>query len=71
MVDTGADENNIFWYVDQIQIADIHHQAHGYFGLLVIGNVVNQFLTNPLVVSDLKNLANYGQEVQNFYEIVR
>ena len=61
MVDTGAGSKNIFWEVDQIQIADIYHQAHGYFGLICIRNVVNKVLTNPLVVSALQNLANNAQ----------
>ena len=51
MVQTGADENNIFRVVYQIQLEDIHHQSHGYFGLIRIGNVVST-LPNPLVVSD-------------------
>ena len=29
MVDTGADEKSIFRQVEQIQIADMHHQEHG------------------------------------------
>ena len=36
-----------------------------------IGNVGNNVLTNTLVVSDLLNLSNNTQEVQNFYETVR
>ena len=51
MVDTGAGVNNIFRWVEKIHIADIHHQAHAYFGLIGIGNVGNQVLTNPLVIS--------------------
>ena len=57
---------NIFRQGEQIQISDIHHQAHGYFGLLGIGNVVN-ILPDPLVVSSLRNLSNNTQEVQNLY----
>ena len=30
MVDTGAGSNNSFGQVDQIQISDMHHQAHEY-----------------------------------------
>ena len=44
----------------------MYHQAHVSFGLIGIGNVVNQVLTKPLVVSALQNLANNAQEVQNF-----
>ena len=54
MLETDAGANNIFRQVEQIQIADMHHQAHGYFGLLGIGNVGNNALPNPLVVSALK-----------------
>ena len=58
MVDTGACPNNVFRQVEKIQISDMHHQAHGYLGLLGIGNVGNQFLPKPLVVSSLQNLSN-------------
>ena len=44
----------------------MHHQAHGYFGLLGIGNIGNKVLSNPLVVSALQNFSNNLQEVQNF-----
>ena len=50
MVDTDEGPMHIFWKVEQIQIADMHHQAHAYFGLKGIVNVGNQVLTNPLVV---------------------
>ena len=43
MVVTSAYANNIFRKVEKIQIADMHHQAFGYFGLQEIGNV-NQVL---------------------------
>ena len=57
MLDTGAGAKKIFRKVEQIDIADIHHQAHGYFGLLVIGNVGNQVLPNPLVIPDLQKIS--------------
>ena len=69
MVETCADANNIFNQKYQIQISYTHHRAHGYFGLKGIGNVVN-VLPNPLVVTDLLNLATSAQEVQNFYDMV-
>ena len=49
----------------------MHHKEHRYFGLLGIGNVVNQLLPNPLVVSYLQNLDGSAQGVQNFYDRVR
>ena len=57
MVDTGAGAKNIFFQLEQIQISDMHHQEYVYYGLLVIHNVVNQVLPNPLWVSDIQNLA--------------
>ena len=51
MVDTGTGAKNLFRQVDQIQIADMHHQAHGYFGLIGLGNVGNKVLPNPLILS--------------------
>ena len=53
MVYTGAVSDNIFQQAEQIQIADMHHQAHRYFGLLGIGNIEKKFLPNHLIVSDL------------------
>ena len=50
MVDTGAGASKIFWQVDQIHIEDMKHQSQGYFGMLGIGNVRNNFLPNHLVV---------------------
>ena len=47
------------------------HQAHGYFGLLGIGNVENNVLANPLVVSALQKLAGSSQEVPNFCRRLR
>ena len=38
--------------------------------MIHIGNVGNQVLPNPLVVSDLQNLPNNAQEVQNVYNRV-
>ena len=55
MVEIGAGTNNIFRQVEHIQLSDTHHQAHGYFVLMGIVNVVN-ILPNTLVVSDLLNL---------------
>ena len=49
MVDTCEGAKNIFRPVDQINLVDIHHRAHRYFGLTGIGNVENRFLPNPLV----------------------
>ena len=71
MVDTDASTKNIFRQVEQIQIADMHHQGHGYFGLLDIGNFGNQVLPNPLVVSDLQNPEKNAQDLQNLYDRVR
>ena len=48
----------------------MNHQSHGYFGLLVIGNVGNQVLPNPLEVSDLQNLSGSIQEGKKFYDRV-
>ena len=61
MVDAGKCSKNIFIQVEQIQIVDMHHQAHGYFVLLGIGIVKIQFLPNPLEVSDIKPFANNVQ----------
>ena len=70
MVETGVGAKNIFRQVDQIQISDMQHQEHGYFGLLGIGNVGNNFPPTPLVVSAIKKLAISAQELQNFYDMV-
>ena len=40
------------------------------FGMIDIGNVGNKVNPNPLVVSDLQNLPNNAQEVQNVYNRV-
>ena len=50
MVDNGTSEENILWQVYKIQISDMLHQSHECSGLIGVGNVVNQVLTNPLVV---------------------
>ena len=70
MVQTGADADNIFRQIYQIQLADIHRQAHRYFGLLGIVNLVNT-LSNTLIVQALLNLAISAQEVKCFYDKVR
>ena len=66
MLYTGEYAKDIFREVEQIQISDIHHQAHGYFRMLGIGNVVNQVISNPLVVSAIQKLDSNVQEVQMF-----
>ena len=66
MVQTGAGEKNIFSMVEKIQLADIRHQAHGYFGLIGIGNVINP-LRNTLVLLAIKNLATNNQKETNFH----
>ena len=71
LVDTGSGKNKIFWRVYHIQIAYMHHETHGYFRLIGIGNLGNQILPNPFGVLALQNLDNYPQEVQNFYDRVR
>ena len=68
MLENDVGENNIFRQVEQIQIADMYHQAHGYFRLLGIGNVGNNVLPNPLVVSALKKLAGSAQQVNYFWQ---
>ena len=70
IVDNGEVSKNIFWKLEKIQISDMHHQAHVYFGLLIIGNIVNRVLPNLLVLSDLQKLTKNAQEVQNFYDRV-
>ena len=70
MAETGAGANNIFRRVEYILVLDMHHQAHGYFGLLVIGNVGNIVLPNTLVVSAVLNLDKTTQEVQPCYNRV-
>ena len=70
MVNIIAGAKNFFWKKYQIQIADMNHQAHGYFGLLGIGNVGNQVIPDPLVVSNLQNMDGDTQTVQTFYDKV-
>ena len=61
MVDTGLGDKYKFQQVEQIHIADMHHQAHGYSELIGILNVGNQVLPNPLVVSDLQKSSKSSQ----------
>ena len=68
MVQTGAGDKNIFWKVEQIFIADMHVQSHGYFGLIDIGNLTP--LPNHLERTTLKKLSTSTQEVQKFYDRV-
>ena len=68
MVQTGAGTNNIFMMLNQAKIEDIHHHTHEYVGLLGIGNVGSNLLTNSLVALDLLNLSSSAQEVRNFYD---
>ena len=49
----------------------MHHQAHVYFGLIGIGNVGNQVLTKPLVISALQTSSKNAQKVNNLYVWVR
>ena len=60
MVGTCDGTKDISRKVDHIQIAYMYHQAHGYFVLLDIGNIGNQGLPNPLIVSVLKNYPTYA-----------
>ena len=39
--------------------------------MLGIGNAVNRFLPNPLVVSSLQNISTNAKEVNRFYDSVR
>ena len=71
MIETGSGENNILRQVYKIQIEDTKHQAHGYFGGIGIGNVGNNFLKNPLVVSAQKKLDGSSQQVKTFYDRMR
>ena len=41
MVDTGTGAKKIFRRVEPIQIADMHYQSHGNFGLLFIEKLRN------------------------------
>ena len=50
MVETGTGEKNIFRKVVKTHITNNHHQTHGYFRLLGIGNILDGVLSNPLVV---------------------
>ena len=46
MIVTATGAKNIFRVVEQIPLEEIKNQAHGYFGLLLIGNDVS-----PLPIS--------------------
>ena len=70
MVGTGAGPKNIFRQIYKIQLAYVHHQAHEYFRLIGIINIGSNVLPDPLLVSDLLNLAGSEQEIQNFYDKV-
>ena len=71
MANIGAGAKEIFRMVEQIQLADMHIQAFGYFGLQGIGNL-NQVLPNSLSVSDLTHISGGNEtEIQNFYDRVR
>ena len=70
MVETGEGPNKLFRQVEQIHIADIHYQDHEYFVLVVVGNVGNNVLPDPLVVSDLQNLAGDPQQIKQSYDRV-
>ena len=68
MVETGAGPKKLFKQLQQIRIVDKNNQDCVYSGLLGIGNVGNNVLPNPLVVSALKKVAGSVQEVQNVYD---
>ena len=70
MVETGAGSKKIR-QVEQFHIVDIQYQAHEYFGLLGIGNVVDNSFPDPVVISKIQNLNGDTQQVQNFYDRVR
>ena len=70
MVENVACAKEIFRQVEHTQIADMHHQAHGYFGILRIGNVGNQVLPSPLLVSAIIGLYN-EHKLKIFFERVR
>ena len=69
MVKNGAVPKEIFLQVDQTHIADIYYQVNGYFGLIAIGNVGNNVLTNPLVISDLQILAGDPQQIKIILQV--
>ena len=56
MLKTSAGTKKIFRQEDNIQITDIHHKSYGYLGLPGIGNIGNNVLKKPLVLSVLKKL---------------
>ena len=67
MLETGAGPRNFFRQVYEIHISGIEYQAHGYFGLIGIGNVRNNVLPNLFVSSDPKNLNGDSHQIPNFY----
>ena len=54
MLGTAAGPNTFFMVLEKIQLADIKHQSHEYFGLLGIGNVGNNPFPKPFLVSSPK-----------------
>ena len=71
MVPTGAGTKNIFRRVDHIHIAYIHHQLHGYVGLTVIVNLVNQFYSKPFVSVSSTTFSHQCTGSKNIYDRVR
>ena len=57
MVNTVTVPKNIFRLVEQIILEEVKSQAHGYFGLIVIGNAVDN-LPIPFTVSSLTQLSD-------------
>ena len=74
MLGTATDANNMFIVVEQIRIVEIQEQSHGYFGLILIGNVIDP-LPMPLTLSSLTHLyCNYiyqSTKNTNLYDGVR
>ena len=71
MVNTGTGAKNIFTVIEHILLEYIQNNAHGYFGLKVIGNI-NLVLPNTLKISGLTQLAGGNAiEIQNFHDRVR
>ena len=70
MVNNTYSNKNVFWQVDQIDIEDMHLKSQGYFLLEGIWNV-RVDLPEPLIVTDLQNLANGSVlEVDNLHDRV-
>ena len=70
MVKNGAGARNIFRVVDNVQLVDIPHQVHEYFGLIGIEFIFIPFQT-LWYYQIFKNLATNPQEVQNLFESMR